>query len=39
MEMNQEEVKVIEQAAQEMEQLAELQLALVGGGIVNVFVC
>jgi len=38
MEMNKTEVKVIEQAAQDLEQLNELQLALVGGGIGNAIV-
>jgi len=38
MEMNKAEVKVIEQAAQDLEQLNELQLALVGGGIGNAIV-
>jgi hypothetical protein len=32
MEMNQAEIKLIEQAAQVIEQLNDLQLALVGGG-------
>ena len=38
MDMNQKEVKVIEQAMQDIEQLNELQLALVGGGIGNAIV-
>jgi hypothetical protein len=36
MEMNHAEVKVLEQAAEAIEQLSEMQLALIGGGIGNV---
>jgi len=36
--MNQAEVKVIEQTVEQIEQLSELQLALIGGGIGNAIV-
>jgi len=38
MEMNKNEANAIEQAAKDIEQLSELQLALIGGGIGNAIV-